>query len=123
MPTELAESQKCPVVILQPALTANVDIQLIEGVGGWMVPLNSIETMADVAIALEAEVILVVAMRLGCLNHALLTCRAIEQSDLVFKGWIANCIDPDMIALQDNIETLKQLVPTTFIGKMGYLGA
>ncbi|MDF1796899.1 MAG: dethiobiotin synthase [Coxiellaceae bacterium] len=93
---------------LQPGLHTEADITLVEGTGGWYAPINKTETMADIAIALGYPVILVVGMRLGCLNHALLTAKAIQHSGLTFHGWIANRIDPDMLHLQDNIDTLKQ---------------
>ncbi len=92
---------------LQPGLNTNADITLIEGTGGWYAPINDTETMADIAIHLDTPVILVVGMKLGCLNHALLTAEAIQQSGLSLHSWIANCIDPNMLHLQSNIDTLK----------------
>ncbi|MDF1655512.1 MAG: dethiobiotin synthase, partial [Coxiellaceae bacterium] len=93
---------------LQPGLQAGADITLVEGTGGWYAPINKHETMADIAIALGYPVILVVGMKLGCLNHALLTAQAIQRSGLPLCGWIANDIDPDMLQLQANIDTLQQ---------------
>lgn len=95
---------------LQPSLQQASDITLVEGVGGWHVPLNQQENMADLVKRLELSVILVVGMRLGCLNHAILTAQAIAQSGLPFLGWIANCIEPDMPVLQENIATLKNWI-------------
>ena len=96
---------------LQPGLHTAADITLVEGTGGWLAPINKTETMADIAIALDYPVILVIGMKLGCLNHALLTTQAIQQSGLPLHGWIANCIDPNMSHLQQNIDTLKQRLP------------
>ena len=93
-------------------LAANVDIVIVEGAGGWEVPLSATQTMADLARALELPVILTVGLRLGCLNHALLTARAIRQTGLPLAGWIANHLDPAMLASAANIDTL-----TRFLGR------
>lgn len=74
------------------------DIVIVEGVGGWLVPLNDSETMADFARALSLPVILVVGMRLGCINHALLTSQAIRDSGLALAGWVANQVDAEFRA-------------------------
>jgi dethiobiotin synthetase len=97
------------------------DFTLIEGAGGWRVPINPSQTMADLAKVLQAPVILVVAMRLGCLNHALLTVEAIRQDGLDIVGWVANCIDANMLALDDNIDTLQQRIPAACLGVVPYL--
>ena len=89
-------------------LDFNVDIHVIEGAGGWLLPLNQNETLADFVVQNKFEIILVVGMRLGCLNHALLTIQSIEQMGGKLIGWIANCIDPDMEYLDENIAWLKQ---------------
>ena len=96
---------------LQPGLNSEADITLIEGTGGWHAPINDNETMADIAIALDYPVILVVGMKLGCLNHALLTAQAIQHAGVDLYGWIANSIDPNMSHLKQNISTLKQRLP------------
>lgn len=96
------------------------DFALIEGVGGWDVPLNSSETMADCVQLLGAEVILIIGMRLGCLNHAILTAKAIVESGCSFLGWVANCINPDMPYLNENIETLQNLLAAPMIGTIPY---
>lgn len=80
---------------------------LIEGAGGLMVPLNSSENWLDVLDQLKIPVILIVGMRLGCINHALLTLLALKSRGIACVGWIANCIDPAMLRLQDNIQSLK----------------
>ena len=85
-----------------------LDLIVIEGAGGWRVPLNDRETLADVAREMNCPVILVVGMRLGCLNHALLTAEAIRRDGLAIAGWVANIIEPDMPRLEENIATLKR---------------
>jgi dethiobiotin synthetase len=82
------------------------DCVLVEGVGGWKVPLNRRETLADLAVALGLPVILVVGLRLGCLNHALLTHAAIQTSGARFAGWIANHPLRDFPYAAENIRTL-----------------
>ena len=104
----------------QPALQQPVDIILIEGVGGWFVPLNAIETLADLAIAFNYPVILVVGLRLGCLNHALLTAAAIQQTALPFAGWIANQMDPDFAYAEEYLQTLQTHIPAPLLASIPY---
>lgn len=87
--------------------SVTADRIVVEGVGGWLVPLNARESMADLAQRLKLPVVLVVGMRLGCLNHALLTAAAIRQTGLPILGWVANQIDPDVVRCEDNIATLN----------------
>lgn len=94
---------------------------LIEGAGGWRVPLNPRETMADLAKILQLPVILVVGVRLGCINHALLTVDAIRNDGLVLAGWVANCVDADMPVLQENIESLAARIPAPCLGVVPWL--
>ncbi|MDH5515881.1 MAG: dethiobiotin synthase, partial [Gammaproteobacteria bacterium] len=89
-------------------VASNVDIVVVEGVGGWQVPLNNRETVADLAHGLGLDVCLVVGLRLGCINHALLTAHAINSHGCKLAGWVANTLPPVMDALDDNINTLKQ---------------
>lgn len=84
------------------------DCVLVEGVGGWKVPLNRCEYVADLAVALGLPVILVVGLRLGCLNHALLTHAAIQSSGANFAGWIANHLVRDLPYAHANIRTLAE---------------
>ena len=98
------------------ALEEPVDYLVIEGVGGWEVPLNDAETTAHFARSLGLPVILVVGMRLGCLNHALLTSDAIARQKLHLAGWIANIIDPAMLRLQENIAALEERLPGPRLG-------
>jgi dethiobiotin synthetase len=88
-------------------LGAAADCVIVEGAGGWFAPLNDREFIADLAAILELPVLLVVGLRLGCLNHALLTAAAIRHSGLEFAGWIANCIDPGFARVPDNLATLE----------------
>ncbi|MDR3157792.1 MAG: dethiobiotin synthase [Zoogloeaceae bacterium] len=96
------------------------DRVLVEGVGGFRVPLGAEGDSADLARLLNLPVILVVGMRLGCINHALLTAEAIAARRLPFAGWIANCIDPDMPRFAENLATLKATLPAPLLGVLSY---
>lgn len=97
------------------------DVTLVEGAGGWRVPINPRETMADLAKNLQLPVILVVGMRLGCLNHALLTFEAIVRDGLQVAGWVANCVDGDMPVLAENIDSLRVRLPVPCLGVVPHL--
>lgn len=101
-------------------LAGQADEVVVEGVGGFCVPLNDKQDSADLAQALALPVIVVVGMRLGCLNHALLTLRAIRDSQLKCAGWVANVIDADMPALQQNIEALRERIEAPLLGVIPY---
>ncbi|MEK7322505.1 MAG: dethiobiotin synthase [Pseudomonadota bacterium] len=88
-------------------LAARTDCVIVEGAGGWRVPLNDRESVADLAVALNLPVILVVGIRLGCLNHALLSGEAIIRSGAHWAGWVANLVDPAMEKIAENIATLE----------------
>ena len=96
---------------------------LVEGAGGWFVPLNERETLADLCAALNAKVILVVAMKLGCLNHALLTSAAIKRAGLELAGWVANCLHDPMPYLAENIDTLRQRLPGPCLGTVPHVAS
>src|SRR6478735_8635362 len=85
---------------------SNFDYAIIEGAGGWRVPLNDTETFADVVKILQIPVILVVGMKLGCINHALLTAEAIKADGVTVHGWVANDLGNPMPLLEENIATL-----------------
>lgn len=102
----------------RPVLSRQADLTVVEGAGGWKVPLNGQETLADLVRLLDIPVILVVGMKLGCLNHALLTAQAIAADGLPLAGWVANRIDPDMARYQENLDTLKQLLPAPLLAEM-----
>ena len=94
------------VLAAQRRLAGVADVILVEGAGGWLAPISSIATMADIAEKMALPVIVVVGLRLGCLNHALLTREAIRSSGLPFAGWIANRMQVEMPLAEANIETL-----------------
>ncbi|HKC53102.1 MAG TPA: dethiobiotin synthase [Burkholderiales bacterium] len=94
---------------------------VVEGAGGFLVPLNATQTGADLATRLGLPIVLVVGMRLGCLNHALLTRRQIEASRLHCAGWVANCIFPDMPHLDGNIRALEQRLDCPLLGVVPFL--
>ena len=93
-----------------------MDFLVIEGAGGWRVPINKRETMADIPKQLNAEVILVVGIRLGCINHALLTAQAIRLDGLKIAGWVANILDTEMLRIDENIDTLKHMLIEPCLG-------
>ena len=107
----------------QRALLALADVVLVEGAGGWRVPLNDHETLADLARAMAAPVVLVVGLRLGCLNHALLTAEAIRADGLTLVGWVANSVDPAMACRDENIDSLRQRLHTPLLGVVPWLAA
>ena len=115
--------------ICRGALLTPADVTLVEGAGGWRVPLNERETLADLAVALKMPVILVVGMRLGCINHALLTQEAIQRDGLPIAGWVANHVDPDMAYADENVETLQcccvlsQYLPNGVMNNEGLLNS
>ncbi|HEY6282233.1 MAG TPA: dethiobiotin synthase [Burkholderiales bacterium] len=96
------------------------EVVVVEGVGGFKVPLNRQQDSADLAGLLGLPVILVVGMRLGCLNHALLTSGAIEDHGLKLAGWVANCIDPHMAALQENLRALEERLGQPALGVLAF---
>ena len=98
------------------------EVLLVEGAGGWLTPLNDTETMADVAAQLGYPVILVVNMRLGCLNHALLTARAIQSAGLALAGWVANSTGPPMEAFDENVQALERRLKSLRLGTVPNLG-
>ena len=92
------------------------DVVWVEGVGGFLVPLDARTDTADLAQALALPVVLVVGMRLGCLNHALLTAEAITNRNLTLAGWVANRIDPTMARFEANLETLQTRLNAPLLG-------
>jgi dethiobiotin synthetase len=105
---------------IQPVLNYPAEIIIVEGVGGWYVPLNHQETMADLIIALQLPVILVVGIRLGCLNHALLTHQAIRNSGLLLAGWVANCATLESEETLEMVNTLQQWLVAPCLGVIQY---
>lgn len=101
-------------------LQTMADVVIVEGVGGFMVPLNASQDSADLAAMLGLPVILVVGMRLGCISHALLTAHAIRQKGLRLAAWVANQIDPEMAAYDENLYALKERLATPLLGEVPY---
>ena len=102
---------RLPGYINGALLTHKADLVLIEGAGGWRVPLNDFEMLSGIAVHMELPVILVVGMRLGCINHALLTADAICADGCHLAGWVANDLGDPMEELEENIATLEKLMP------------
>lgn len=91
-------------------LADSADLMLVEGAGGWLAPVGPRTSIREVALALELPVIVVVGLRLGCINHALLTKLAVESHGARFAGWVANTIDPAMARAKENLESLARLL-------------
>lgn len=104
--------------LCRDVMHSGADLVLVEGAGGWRVPLGPRETLADVAISLGVDVIMVVAMRLGCINHALLTAEAIRADGLRLAGWVANQPGPPMACHAENLDTLLRLLPAPLLGEV-----
>lgn len=107
--------------LLQPMrhiLNKQADFTLIEGAGGWRVPLAGEHNLSDLAIALGLPVILVVGVRLGCINHAVLTAEAIARDGLHLAGWVANVIEAQTSRLEENLATLRERLPAPCLGRV-----
>jgi dethiobiotin synthetase len=102
------------------ALAQRADAVVVEGAGGFLVPLSDEETGADLAQAVALPVVLVVGLRLGCLNHALLTAEAIRARGLPLAGWVANRIDPRMQAVAENIAFLRRRLAAPMLGDIAH---
>lgn len=105
----------------QRVLAMQADFTLIEGAGGWRVPVNETETLADLAKELNLPVILVVGMRLGCINHAILSAEAILRDGLSLAGWVANRVTSHMNVYEENLATLERLLPAPCIGRVPFV--
>lgn len=99
-------------------LMQRADVTVVEGAGGWRVPLNSREFLSGLPAALNMPVVLVVGLKLGCINHALLTAEAIHRDGLQLAGWVANHLGADMPAVRDNIATLRDALPAPCLGEL-----
>jgi dethiobiotin synthetase len=115
---ELPRLQECFA-----SLSAAADYVIVEGAGGWLAPLNDEQFIADLAALLALPVVLVVGLRLGCLNHALLTVAAIRQRGLTLGGWIANHIDPEFSRVPDNLATLAHHIGMPAIATVAHAPA
>ncbi len=109
-----------PILAGFAALSTNADCIIVEGVGGWAVPLSPALMQADLARALKLPVIFVVGLRLGCINHALLSARAIAADGCALIGWIGNRIDPAMACVDENIATLRERLPAPCLGVLPF---
>lgn len=98
------------------ALAARADRVVVEGAGGFLVPLNEREDFGDLVQLLELPVLMVVGMRLGCLNHALLTAEAVQRRGLQFAGWVANRLDATTPAVEQNVQTLCKRLDAPLLG-------
>ncbi|MES9857435.1 MAG: dethiobiotin synthase [Sedimenticola sp.] len=98
------------------ALSLKAESVIVEGVGGWRVPLGKDQALSDLAVILQLPVILVVGLKLGCINHAILTAESIKSSGLRLAGWVANVVDEAMLEPEANIETLKQHIDAPLLG-------
>lgn len=96
----------------RPVLDSDYNLLLIEGISGWNVPLNDTETTADLALAFGFPILLVIGIKLGCLNHSLLTWENMQKHKAPIAGWIANCLDPTMLCQQENIDTIAKRLET-----------
>ncbi|WP_148253784.1 dethiobiotin synthase [Aidingimonas lacisalsi] len=104
------------------ALAESRDLTLIEGAGGWRVPLNDDHDLADIATSLSLPVVLVIGMRLGAINHARLTADAIRADGLAIAGWVANHMAPDFSERDANLATLEYHLDAPCLGHVPYLG-
>jgi dethiobiotin synthetase len=105
-----------PVLAAYARLADRADALIVEGVGGWAAPLSSSLMQADLVRALQVPAVLVVGLRLGCLNHALLSARALAADRIHLAGWIASHVDPAMARVEDNLAMLRERMPAACWG-------
>ena len=110
-----------PILDAHARLAAQADAVVVEGVGGWAAPLSSSLMQVDLVRALELPVVLVVGLRLGCLNHALLSARAIEADGATLAGWIGSHVDPAMARVEDNLKMLQARLPAPCWGVLPHM--
>ncbi|ELV07585.1 dethiobiotin synthase [Wohlfahrtiimonas chitiniclastica] len=126
-PHIVAEQEKVILTVatiteaLKPALSEPADFVLVEGAGGWHTPLNQTECYSDWVKAAGLPVIVVVGVKLGAINHALLTVESIERAGLTVAGWVANCVDADMPYQQENLDYLMAHMPAPCLGVVPFL--
>ena len=109
-----------PILAAHARLAAQGDAMVVEGVGGWAAPLSAELDQLDLVRALRLPVVLVVGLRLGCINHARLSVRAIQDDGVELLGWIGNVIDPAMARIDDNFGILRQRLPIPCWGRLPY---
>ncbi|MFC0135894.1 dethiobiotin synthase [Massilia eurypsychrophila] len=110
-----------PIIAAYAEIAAASDAVVVEGVGGFRVPLADDFDSADLAAQLNLPMVLVVGLRLGCISHSLLTIEAIVARNLVVAGWVVNEIDPDMEFADENVAALQQRIPAPLLGRIPYL--
>jgi dethiobiotin synthetase len=117
---DCAEVSMAPIKAAFARLADSAEVVLVEGVGGWLAPLSSTLQANALPQALGLPVILVVGLRLGCLNHAQLTARAILADGCSLLGWIGNAVDPTMDRRDDNLDSLRRLLPAPCLGVLDH---
>lgn len=115
---EAVTIRSVPIIAAYAEVLGASDAVVVEGVGGFHVPLSDDFDTADLAVQLNLPVILVVGLRLGCISHALLTVEAIVKRGLVIAGWVANEVDPAMRFVDENIDALRQRIPAPLLGRV-----
>ena len=103
------------------SISSRSDVVAVEGAGGWLVPFNDKQDVADIALNNELPVVLVVGLKLGCINHARLTAESIQAKGGKLIGWIGNQIDPQMINVEENIDTLTQYIDSDCLGVIPFM--
>lgn len=111
------------IVDIFKSVKEQAQVILVEGAGGWYSPINQSEDNCDLAVALQLPILLVVGIKLGCINHAKLSCQAIKRSTLNCAGWIAVCVDSNVLCPDENIDTLKKLMDLPLLGVLPFVDA
>jgi dethiobiotin synthetase len=109
-----------PIARAYGEIASHAQCVIVEGVGGWLAPISADMTQADIARALGLPILLVVGLRLGCLNHARLSVRAIRADGLKLLGWVANTLEPNMLALEQNIRYLEEELASSCLQVMPF---
>ena len=104
--------------LVRRVLDLQADFTVVEGAGGWQVPLSGSASLSDLAVELGLPVILVVGVRLGCINHAVLTAQAVAAEGLQLAGWVANVVDAETACLEDILATLDERLPAPCLGRV-----
>jgi dethiobiotin synthetase len=112
---DFAELDRC-----YEELRSRSDVMVVEGAGGWLAPLDDTHSFADLAVRWNLDVVLVVGLRLGCLNHALLTVEAVERRGLTLCGWVGNSVDPDFERRAENVATLQARIAAPCLADFPY---
>ena len=107
--------------LCRAALMQRADLTLIEGAGGWRVPISPRQYLSDLVRLLDIPVMLVVGIRLGCINHALLSAEAICADGARLLGWIANEVDPQMPCIDENVQAIEARIDAPLVGRIGWL--